>query len=93
MKSNLSQIDILSFDNFTNFDFSIPNISEHELDIEELDMVIEMFQNDQNTLSEPMLSVIIVFYSVLMVLAGMNKSWFLAFFKITKEKISHVLES
>ena len=76
MESNLSQIDILSFANFTNFDFSIPNISEHELDIEELDMVIEMFQNDQNTVSEPILSVIIVVYSVVMVLAGMNQFWF-----------------
>ena len=72
MLSNLSHIDILNFPNFTNSNFYIPNISDNELDIGELDMMIDMFQSDQNTLSEPLLSIIIISYLILMFLAGMN---------------------
>ena len=71
MLLNLSHIDKLNFPNFTNSNFFFPNISENELDIGELDMMIDMFQSDQNTLSEPFLSIIIICYLILMFLAGM----------------------
>ena len=83
MLLNLSHIDKLNFPNFTNSNFFFPNISENELDIGELDMMIDMFQSDQNTLSEPFLSIIIICYLILMFLAGMIPyclciySWFL----------------
>ena len=52
---------------------SFKNISSDaisELDTSELDLIIEMFSDDQNMISEPVLSIIILCYMVLMVLAG-----------------------
>ena len=61
------------FDSFTNYSFDFPNISEdafNRMDVEQLDLVIDMFSNEQREISDPAFSIIILLYTILVIVAG-----------------------
>lgn len=69
MESNLSLLYVFSELSNTSFE-NISSDAISELDTSDMDLIIEMFSDDQNMISEPVVSIIILCYMVLMVLAG-----------------------